>query len=435
MFTIVASRITISWAIPSIARIAHRRSWCGLAAGPPGVLIARRILRAPVAPASRRAAGARQVVLTSSAADPSRARARGTSAAFAGPRWALRVPGEAGRRRRRAPAAPRASSRSPRGPPPRGRSGGAAGSGGSVAAGSGRWLVRSWPTGCAPRVGRPWDAAERSLRAVDLGRGAVEAVGLAGGGERRGDLLHLRDPPPALARRGVGGRLGAARSRRAASAPTRRAARPRRPPPAPSRGSRGAARPSPSSRRRRPSSAPRRAPGSRPRTGVSTTVPSNAAATVSASGPDRNSRVVPARSGGGPTIPPSTKRPPAPSTTARIPATVAGDTAFASTNSPPRPATSRATARAACGGHTDRTMSDAAASRGGRADVAQAGARPRARAVAALRPSPAHSTSWPALTQPRAERGAHLAGVQHADGQTRAVHRRHAMRRRSRHGQ
>ncbi len=41
MFTIVASRITISWAIPSIARMAQRRSWCGLAARPPGVLIAR----------------------------------------------------------------------------------------------------------------------------------------------------------------------------------------------------------------------------------------------------------------------------------------------------------------------------------------------------------------------------------------------------------
>ena len=59
--------------------------------------------------------------------------------------------------------------------------------------------------GCAPRVGRPWDAPERSLRAVDLGRGAVEAVGLAGGGERRRDLLHLRDPSPALARGGIVG--------------------------------------------------------------------------------------------------------------------------------------------------------------------------------------------------------------------------------------
>src|SRR3954470_11234560 len=35
--------------------------------------------------------------------------------------------------------------------------------------------------------------------AVDLGRGAVEAVGQAGRGERLGDLLHLGHPAPALA--------------------------------------------------------------------------------------------------------------------------------------------------------------------------------------------------------------------------------------------
>ena len=76
-------------------------------------------------------------------------------------------------------------------------------------------------------------------------------------------------------------------------------------------------------------------------------------------------------------------------------------------------------------------MSDAPASRAGE----PASRRPaRRRALrgrrAAPLPRPQHVVAR--LTQPRAERGPHLAGVEHADGETRAVHRRHAMRRRSR---
>src|SRR5438067_6832599 len=84
-----------------------------------------------------------------------------------------------------------------------------------------------------------------------------------------------------------------------------------------------------------------------------------------------------------------------PSSVASISRAVAGDTAFASTKMPPKPATERATSSAACGGQTDRITSLRRTS----SSVVRASTRPArsARAaVSALRPSDAHSTVWPA---------------------------------------
>ena len=236
-----------------------------------------------------------------------------------------------------------------------------------------------------------------SLRAVDLGRGAVEAVGLAGGGERRRDLLHLRDPPPALARGGVARRPRAARRVGLRARPLGERARPRRRSPAPSRGSRGASRPSPSSRRRRPSSAPRPRPGSRAEhRRLDARCPSNAAATRLGlrAGEEQPRRALAlGRRADDPAVDEAPAARPRPRRGSS--ATVAGETAFASTNSPPR-------ARHGAGDvergvrRADRQDDVGTPPRAAAGEPAsRRPAAPRARAVAALRPSPAHTTSWP----------------------------------------
>src|SRR5712691_4372796 len=100
--------------------------------------------------------------------------------------------------------------------------------------------------------------------------------------------------------------------------------------------------------------------------------------------------------GGGPMMPPSTNVSSAPSTTRPILRTVAGETAFASIKMPlkPWPATSRASASAPCGGHTDSTMSATPSARSSAPRSSSPAALARER-VAALRPADAHTTRRP----------------------------------------
>ena len=94
-------------------------------------------------------------------------------------------------------------------------------------------------------------------------------------------------------------------------------------------------------------------------------------------------------------MPPSTYVPPAPTITSPTARDVAAETAFASTKTPPYPATSRATSSAACGGQTERITS---ARRDSSATV-PASSRPAAsarRAVAGSVPPTPTTTSRPA---------------------------------------
>ena len=87
-------------------------------------------------------------------------------------------------------------------------------------------------------------------------------------------------------------------------------------------------------------------------------------------------------------MPPSTKR----GWIAAISAARIGEIAFASTYTPSKPSTARATSSAACGGQIERISSASAASRSTVTASRNVAARVR---VASLRPSDAHSTSCP----------------------------------------
>ena len=103
-------------------------------------------------------------------------------------------------------------------------------------------------------------------------------------------------------------------------------------------------------------------------------------------------------------IPPSVKPAPALLTSSARVRTVWGAMALASTYRPPNPPwapiTLSATARAACGGHTERMTSD----RPVRSSREAASVRPAAAArwaVAVPRPCGTHSTVWPCSTRQR----------------------------------
>src|SRR6266853_4702347 len=100
--------------------------------------------------------------------------------------------------------------------------------------------------------------------------------------------------------------------------------------------------------------------------------------------------------GGGPMMPPSTNVASAASTTRPIVRTVAGEIAFASIETPlkPWPATSRASASAPCGGHTESTMSATLSARSSAPRSSSPAALARKR-VAALRPADAQTTRRP----------------------------------------
>jgi hypothetical protein len=97
---------------------------------------------------------------------------------------------------------------------------------------------------------------------------------------------------------------------------------------------------------------------------------------------------------------PSTKLAPAFSTARPTLRAVSGATALASTKMPsnPWPATSRASASAPCGGHTDNTSSATLRARSTEPRSSSPAARARER-VAALRPDDAHTTRRPRRTR------------------------------------
>src|SRR5919201_3454795 len=132
-------------------------------------------------------------------------------------------------------------------------------------------------------------------------------------------------------------------------------------------------------------------------TTASSAVPLKRAATASAPGPDKYSRVLPAFRGGGPMIPPSTKRAPPAATISPTSRVVAGAIALPSTNVPPNrvPATSRATSGAFAGGQTDRMISLSRASRVSVPTSSSPSASARVR-VADPRPADAQITRAPA---------------------------------------
>ena len=101
-----------------------------------------------------------------------------------------------------------------------------------------------------------------------------------------------------------------------------------------------------------------------------------------------------------PMIPPSTYVAPPSSTISATSRAAAGEIAFASTNSPPKPCTAHATSIEACGGQIEKMMSARSATSAG----VPASVSPAARALAAVcgpRPSDAHSTSCPAPVRHR----------------------------------